>query len=60
MNTDKLNTDFMDMQAIALKNTMGMWDRRDIILLTRNFKEHLDELETALGEKGEKDVLQDG
>lgn len=50
MTIDRLNADFMDMQAIAL--TTDDWQkRRDIVLLTRSFKEHLSELEDALREK---------
>lgn len=53
MNTDKLNADFMDLQAIALKNARGTIEQMDIVLLTRQFKDHLDEVEGALTEKDE-------
>lgn len=56
MTIDQLNTDFMDMQAIAL-TTDNLQKRRDIVLLTRSFKEHLDELEAELREK---DVVRHG
>lgn len=52
MKTDKLNTDFMDIQAIALAATMGNdCKRREIIMVTRSFKEHLDEVEAELCER---------
>lgn len=52
MNTDKLNTDFMDIQAIAVAATLGDdWKRREIIMITRQFKEHLDKIEAVLAKK---------
>lgn len=58
MNTDKLNTDFMDIQAIALAATHDDdWKRQEIIMITRQFKDHLEEIEAALSEK---DVISHG
>jgi hypothetical protein len=52
MNTDKLNTDFMDIQAIALAESMGdEHKRREIIMITRQFKDHLADVEAALRER---------
>lgn len=52
MNTDKLNADFMDIQAIALAATLGDdWKRREIVMITRQFKDHLSEIDDTLSEK---------
>ncbi|MFX3618635.1 MAG: hypothetical protein ACE3JK_14095 [Sporolactobacillus sp.] len=44
MNTDKLNADFMDVVEIALSNVQDENARFQIIAITREFKEHLDEI----------------
>ncbi|BBN99188.1 hypothetical protein [Sporolactobacillus terrae] len=57
LNTDKLNTDFMDMMEIALNNTQRLSDHKEIVFLSRRFKDHLEEIEAALSEK---DVIRHG
>ncbi|MCO7176144.1 hypothetical protein ACFP7A_08975 [Sporolactobacillus kofuensis] len=52
MNTDKLNADFMDMMEIALNNTQNLANQREIIELQRQFKDHLNEVDDAISEKG--------
>jgi hypothetical protein len=52
MNTDKLNADFMDMMEIALNNTQHLADHKEIVYLSRRFKDHLDQIDAVLSDKG--------
>jgi hypothetical protein len=52
MNTDKLNADFMDMMEIALNNMQHLADLKEIVYLSRRFKDHLDQIDAVLSDKG--------
>ncbi|MCO7128425.1 hypothetical protein NIE88_22135 [Sporolactobacillus shoreicorticis] len=44
MNTDKLNTDSMDLLEIALRNAPDTKTHEEIVKIARSFKENLEKI----------------